>query len=223
MLGDERGPDRLFDILVRTGPYGDAFGQVPDGLTVARIAETPEGVDLGPMESQLPGLLATPDKLMDLAPARIVADVDHLLAEWGSEPAPDELLLIGRRHMRSNNSWMHNLHVLTKGKERCTLLVNPADAAERGLTDGDVVCVATDVASVLIKLEVSSDVMAGVVSAPHGWGHDLAGTKLAIANRHAGTNANAIIDERMFDRPSINSVLNGVPVRLSAGAQKVLC
>ena len=223
MLGDVRGPDRLFDILVRTGPYGDAFGQVSDGLTVARIAETPEGIDLGAMEPQLPGLLATPDRMIDLAPERIVADVDHLLGEWDSERAPDELLLIGRRHMRSNNSWMHNLNVLTKGKERCTLLVHPADAAERGLTDGEIVRVATDISSVLIRLEVSNEIMAGVVSAPHGWGHDLAGTKLTIANRHAGANANAIIDERLFDRPSINSVLNGVAVRLSACEQELLC
>lgn len=222
MLGDERGPDRLFDILVRTGPYGDAFGQAPDGLTVARIAETPEGIDLGPMTPQLPGLLATPDHLIDLAPERIVVDVDRLLEAWDVARDPDELLLIGRRHMRSNNSWMHNLRVLTKGKERCTLLVNPADAAARGLANGDLVRVATDVAEVHIRLEVSDEVMVGVVSAPHGWGHDLADTRLTIANRHAGANANSIIDERLFDRPSVNSVLNGVPVRVLACEEPVL-
>jgi anaerobic selenocysteine-containing dehydrogenase len=219
MLGNMRGPDRLFDILVRTGPYGDAFGQDPDGLTVARISDMPEGIDLGPMEPQLPGFLGTPDRMIDLAPARIVADVDRLIEDWSVARAPDELLLIGRRHTRSNNSWMHNLHVLTKGKERCTLLVHPSDASSRGLTTGETVRVETEIAEVLIQIEVSDEVMKGVVSAPHGWGHNLADTQLAIANRHAGANANALIDEKLFDKPSINSVLNGVPVRLSVCAQ----
>lgn len=216
MLGDMSGPDRLFDILVRTGPYGDAFGRDPEGLTVARIADTPEGIDLGPMEPQLPRLLATPDRMIDLAPDRIVADIERLRGAWNVTRAPDELLLIGRRHMRSNNSWMHNLNVLAKGKDRCTLLVHPADASVRGLSNGDIVRVSTDVAAIHIPIELSDEVMKGVISAPHGWGHGLSNTKLAIANQHTGSNANAIIDERLFDRPSVNSVLNGVPVRLSA-------
>ncbi len=218
LLGEAFGPDRLFDILVRTGRYGDAFGQDPNGLTVARIAEHPEGIDLGPMESQLPGLLATPDGVINLAPERIVADVARLLDDWSDGRAPDELLLIGRRHMRSNNSWMHNLNALAKGKERCTLLVHPADAAARGLASGDLAEVATAIATIRIAIQVSDEVMPGVVSAPHGWGHDLADTRLGIANEHPGANANALIDERLFDKPSVNSVLNGVPVRLTACA-----
>lgn len=215
MLGEVPGPDRLFDILVRTGLYGDAFGQDSEGLTVARIADTPEGLDFGPMEPQLPGRLATPDGLIDLAPDRIIADIDHLRSARDEVRPEGELLMIGRRHVRSNNSWMHNLHVLAKGKERCVLLVNPVDAAARNLGNGDIVDVATDVASIAIRMEISDEIMAGTVSAPHGWGHDLADTATHIASRRPGANANAIIDERLFDRPSVNSVLNGVPVRLS--------
>lgn len=216
MLGDTPGPDRLFDILVRTGLYGDAFGQDPEGLTVAKIAEIPEGLDFGPMEPQLPSRLATPDGLIDLAPARIIADIEHLRCARDEIRPADELLLIGRRHVRSNNSWMHNLHVLAKGKERCVLLVHPADAATRELVDGDMVEVVTDIASIRIRMEISDEIIEGTVSAPHGWGHDLADTVTAIASRRPGANANAIIDERLFDRPSVNSVLNGVPVRLLA-------
>ncbi len=216
MLASEPGPDRLFDILVRTGQYGDAFGHDPDGLTVQKIAASPEGLDFGPMEPQLPGRLATPDGLIDLSPDRIVADIAHLRAALTEVRPEGELLLIGRRHVRSNNSWMHNLHVLAKGKERCVLLVNPVDASARGLDDGDIVEVATDVASIAIRMEISEEIMAGTVSAPHGWGHDLADTAIHIASQRAGANANAVIDERLFDRPSVNSVLNGVPVRLLA-------
>jgi anaerobic selenocysteine-containing dehydrogenase len=222
LLGEISGPDRLFDILVRTGPYGDAFDQDAKGLTVARIAGTPEGIDLGPMEPQLPGLLATPDRMINLAPERIVADIARLQEEWSEARAPDELLLIGRRHMRSNNSWMHNLHVLAKGKNRCTLLVNPVDAAARGLATGDIGEVITDIATMYIMVEVSGEIMQGVISAPHGWGHNLAETRLGVANDRAGANANAIIDERLFDRPSINSVLNGVPVRLARSPESRL-
>jgi anaerobic selenocysteine-containing dehydrogenase len=221
MLGDTPGPDRLFDILVRTGLYGDAFGQDPEGLTVAKIAGTPEGLDFGPMEPQLPGRLATPDGLIDLAPARIIADIDHLRSTRDEVRPAGELLLIGRRHVRSNNSWMHNLHVLAKGKERCVLLVHPADAATRGLVNGDMVEVATDIASISIRIEITDEIMEGTVSAPHGWGHDLADTATQIASRRAGANANAIIDERLFDRPSVNSVLNGVPVRLLSCAPSI--
>jgi anaerobic selenocysteine-containing dehydrogenase len=173
------------------------------------------------MEPQLPGRLATPDGLIDLAPARIIADIDHLRSTRDEVRPAGELLLIGRRHVRSNNSWMHNLHVLAKGKERCVLLVHPADAATRGLVNGDMVEVATDIASISIRIEITDEIMEGTVSAPHGWGHDLADTATQIASRRAGANANAIIDERLFDRPSVNSVLNGVPVRLLSCAPSI--
>tara|TARA_R110000772_G_scaffold31812_11_gene78237 strand:- start:9368 stop:11641 length:2274 start_codon:yes stop_codon:yes gene_type:complete len=213
-ISTEVGPDRLFDILVRTGAYGDAFGITPDGLSVEKIAQTPHGIDLGGMEPQLPGLLATPDKMIDLAPARIVADVSRLKEVFDEVSEPNTLLLIGRRHMRSNNSWMHNLNVLVKGKDRCTLLIHPADADRLAVGTGDLAEVSTSIAKLEIVVEVSDDIMEGVVSIPHGWGHNLSSTKVDIASRSPGANVNALIDEGLFDAPSINSILNGVPVHV---------
>ncbi len=214
-LGDEGGPDRIFDLLVRTGPHGDAFGLDPAGLSVARIAETPEGLDLGPMTRQLPGLLATPDRLIDLAPAPIVADIERLREAAAEAGQPGMLLMIGRRHMRSNNSWMHNLNVLVKGKDRCTMMIHPIDAAARDLGEGDIAAVSSGLGVVHLPVEVTETIMAGVISIPHGWGHAQPLTRIDIANGHPGANANALIDEKLFDRPSINSVLNGVPVQVS--------
>lgn len=213
-ISDQIGPDRLFDVLVRTGSYGDAFGLDAEGLTIERMAQTPEGIDLGGMEPQLPGLLATPDKMIDLAPAHIVADVERLRAAFGEAAEPGTFLLIGRRHTRSNNSWMHNLHVLTKGKDRCTALLNPDDAKTLSLATGDMAQVSSGVGSLDIIIEVTDEIMQGVVSIPHGWGHNLAATRLDIANSHAGANANALIDEQLFDAPSINAMLNGIPVKV---------
>lgn len=221
-ISSEHGPDRLFDVLVRSGSYGDAFGLETDGLTIERMARTPQGIDLGPMEPQLPGLLATPDRQIDLAPAHITADVARLRATFNEAAEPDTLLLIGRRHMRSNNSWMHNLNVLTKGKDRCTLMMHPEDARALALETGDLARVWSGVGSIEIAVEVTDGIMQGVISIPHGWGHNLSATKLDIANRHAGANANALIDEQLFDAPSINSMLNGIPVRVERAMGKVM-
>jgi anaerobic selenocysteine-containing dehydrogenase len=219
----QAGPDRLFDVLVRTGAYGDAFGLNPAGLSVERIAQCPHGLDLGGMEPQLPGLLATPDRLIDLAPQRIVADVTRLKELQQDSSRTDSLLLIGRRHTRSNNSWMHNLNVLTKGKDRCTLMINPLDAQRLGLSNGQIATVSTAVASLRIPVEITEQIMPGVVSIPHGWGHNAAATNLTVANRHAGANANALIDETLFDAPSINSMLNGIPVRVAPDPMQAPC
>ena len=215
-LGNERGPDRLLDILVRTGPNGDNFSTNASGLSLERIAQSPHGLDLGPMEPQLPGLLATPNGRIDLAPELIVKDIDRLLAERDRMRDPETLLLIGRRHIRSNNSWMHNLNVLIKGKDRCTLMIHPDDASPRGLANGDVAAVWTDIATLEIVTEVTDSIMRGVVSIPHGWGHNKAATRLDIANGHAGANVNVLIDDVLFDKPSINAALNGIPVRVAA-------
>ena len=213
-IGDQRGPDRLFDILVRTGLYGDAFGLDPGGLSVEFMAQHPEGIDLGPMESQLPGRLATPDGRLDLAPALIVADVERLRASMATRANDGSLLLVGRRHTRSNNSWMHNLDVLTKGKALCTLMIHPADAQRLGLATGDTAEVASDVAALTIAVEVTDTIMPGVVSIPHGWGHARPDTRMLVANGRAGANMNSLIDEKFFDIPSVNSVLNGIPVHV---------
>ncbi|MGE4426337.1 MAG: molybdopterin-dependent oxidoreductase [Solirubrobacteraceae bacterium] len=215
-VGDEPGPDRLYDILLRTGQYGDAFGARPDGLNLDRLKAAEHGVDYGPMIERLPDVLATPDRLIDLAPERFVEDLDRLRERMPELERREGLLLIGRRQMRSNNTWMHNLNVLVKGRDRCTLLVHPADARERGLDTGDRAVVTSSIGEITAPVEVSDTVMQGVVSLPHGWGHGIDGTRLRIANEHAGVNLNAVIDDAETDRPSANAVLNGIPVTVVA-------
>ncbi len=211
-LGDEPGADRIFDAMIRSGPYGDAFGQVPDGLTLAKVREHPHGLDLGPLTEQLPGVIETPDELIDLAPPLLVEDVARM-EEWLEERSdPDKLLMIGRRHTRSKNAWMHNIHLLVKGKDRCTLIMHPGDAERRGLRTGDRARIATHIGAIEAPVEISDEMMPGVVSLPHGWGHGLARTRQRVANAHPGSNANSIIDEMGLDVPSATTILNGVPV-----------
>ncbi|GGC19030.1 molybdopterin-binding oxidoreductase [Novosphingobium marinum] len=216
-VGDEPGPDRIFDILIRGGPMGDAFGAVPDGLTLEKVKQHPHGLDLGPLdEGMLPGILRTPDRKVDLAPGPLVEDVARLEASLASLENRDTMLMIGRRTMRSKNAWMHNIHLLVKGKDRCTLRVHPDDAERLGLATGGSARVATDIAEVVAPVEVDDEMMPGVVSLPHGWGHDMDGARQQVAREHPGVNANSLIDESMIDVPSASNILNGVPVRIEA-------
>ena len=217
LLGDVPGPDRLFDILIRGGPEGDAFGRVPDGLTLARVAEHPHGLDLGPLnEGMLPRILRTPDRLIDLAPPQITAEMPRIDEALNEAAVPGSLLMIGRRHVRSKNAWMHNVHLLVKGKDRCTALIHPLDAAERGIADGMPVRVSTAIGSIELPAQLSDEMLPGVVSVPHGWGHRDRRTKQNVANAHPGANANSIIDQSVLDVPSATTVLNGVPVTIEA-------
>jgi hypothetical protein len=213
-LAPRVGPDRLVDLALRTGPYGDGFGAVPDGLTLDRLAASPHGIDLGPLESRIPELLRTPSGRIELAPELLLADMARL-AESLEQPAP-ELLLVGRRHVRSNNSWMHNLPMLAKGPARCTLQLHPDDAAARGLANGDEARVTSRVGSVVVAVEVTDAIRPGVVSLPHGWGHDEPGTRLAVAAVRPGANSNVLTDELALDPLSGTSVLNGIPVEVRA-------
>jgi anaerobic selenocysteine-containing dehydrogenase len=144
----------------------------------------------------------------------LVADVPRLRAALG-RPRGDGLVLVGRRHMRSNNSWMHNLPVLVRGKPRCTLHVHPDDALRLALRDGEAAELRSRAGSVTVPIEVTDAVMPGVVSLPHGWGHDAPGTRQRVAAGHAGTNSNVLADEQLLDEPSGNAVLNGIPVELA--------
>jgi anaerobic selenocysteine-containing dehydrogenase len=214
-IGDSSGPDRLFDIMIRGGPHGDAFGAVPDGLNLEKLKQHPHGLDLGPLDAgMVPDVLLTPDKLIDLAPALLVEDVPRLEAALGEQCSSNTLLMIGRRDHRSKNAWMHNIRLLVKGRERCTLLINPSDAERRQLTTGSRARISTQIGEVEALVEISDEVMPGVVSLPHGWGHDQPDTRQRVANAHPGTNANAIIDELQLDVPSASTVLNGVPVEI---------
>ena len=208
----ERGPARILDLLLRIGPYGDGFGREPDGLHLDRLREEVHGVDLGALEEQLPEVLRTPGGRIDLAPGRITGDLPRLLAAL-ERPAP-ATVLIGRRHLRSNNSWCHNLPALVKGKERCTLLIHPADAARVGVADGGRARVTSRVGSVVAPVAISDEMMEGVVSLPHGWGHDADGTRLSVASSHPGVNVNVLSDPEALDALSGNAAFNGVPVEI---------
>ena len=213
-LHGESAVDQLVDAMIRTGPYGDWFGAVPDGLSLAVLADRPHGVDLGPLEPRLPGALRTTTGTVELAPEPVIDDLARLAGSL-AEPASGELLLVGRRHLRSNNSWMHNVDVLVKGRSRCTLQVHPLDAAELGLVDGGPAEVASRVGRVTVPVEVTDAIRPGVVSMPHGWGHDLAGTRTRVASEHAGVNSNVLTDGARLDPLSGNAVLNAIPVTVT--------
>jgi len=211
-LAPRRGPERHLDLMLRTGPYGDAFGARPDGLTLARLEAEPHGIDFGALEPRVPEVLRTPSGKIELAPEPLVADVERLRAAL-ARPS-NGMVLIGRRDLRSNNSWMHNAPVLVKGKLRCTMLVHPSDAARLGLADGDLARVTSRAGAVAVPVEVTDAIMPGVVSIPHGWGHDLPGIQLGVASTHAGVNCNRLVDELVLEPLSGNAVLNGVPVTI---------
>jgi anaerobic selenocysteine-containing dehydrogenase len=188
----------------------------PRGLTLAVLRAAPHGIDVGPLESGLPRRLATSDRRVQLAPGMYLQDLARA-ADALHQPPPD-LVLIGRRHVRSNNSWLHNSQRLVKGKPRCTLLMHPDDASSRGVADGATVRLRSRVGEVEVQAEVSADVMPGVVCLPHGWGHDRAGVRLAVASRHAGVSINDVVDDQRIDALTGTAVLNGTPVEVLAKA-----
>ncbi|HEX6013017.1 MAG TPA: molybdopterin oxidoreductase family protein [Geminicoccaceae bacterium] len=202
------GPERILDFMLRAGPYR---------LALDTLLEHPHGVDLGPLQPRLPEVLRTPSGMVELAPQLLVADVERLRASLGRTHDRDEgiLVLIGRRHLRSNNSWMHNIGTLVKGKARCTLQVNPADAGRIGLEDGGAARVSSPAGTLVAPVELTDAVAPGVVSLPHGWGHDLPGVAMAVAQAHAGVNANLLADDGRYDELSGNAVLNGIPVQVA--------
>lgn len=217
-LGDRRGPDALVDVMIRTGAYGDGFGANPDGLSLDKLEANPHGIDFGPLVPRIPEVLSTPSGRIELAAPEILGDLARLEAALDAAPeaaADDELLLVGRRHLRSNNSWMHNLAPLMSGRERCTLQMNPADAGRLGVEDGKHARIESRVGKVTATVELTEDVMPGVVSLPHGWGHDLEGARLDVARAHPGVNSNRLTDGRPLDPLSGNAVLNGIPVAVT--------
>ena len=217
-IGDRSGPDALLEVMLRTGPYGDGFGfgANPDGLSLDKLEQHPHGIDLGPLEPRVPAALSTPSGKLELAAPEIVADLERLAERLDVEvPAADALVLVGRRDLRSNNSWMHNLAPLVSGRERCTLQMNPRDAERLGVEDGKHARVESRVGYVDALVELDDGIREGVVSLPHGWGHDLPGARLAVAREHAGVNSNRLTDGRPLDPLSGNAVLNGIPVTVA--------
>lgn len=204
-------PEQMIDMGLRFGAYGD---RSEHKLSLASLREHPHGLDLGPLQPNLAARLKTPSKAVQAAPEPLLADLARFAGQ--ELPGAHELLLIGRRHVRSNNSWMHNYHRLVKGKPRHQLLMNPADLASRGLADGQRVQVRSRVGSIEVEVAASDEVMAGVVSLPHGWGHARPGVQLDIAQAQPGASANDLTDDRRLDALSGNAVLNGVPVEVVA-------
>ena len=217
-LATRRGPERVLDLMLRTGPYGDGFGADPEGLSLAVLEANPHGVDFGPLQPRIPEVLRTPSGMIELAPEACVADVARLQSVLDRPLASSggPLVLVGRRDLRSNNSWMHNLQVLVKGKTRCTVHVHPDDAARLGFGDGADVRVSSASGEIVLPAEVTDAVMPGVVSIPHGWGHDAEGTQMATATRHAGANSNVLARSDLFDPLSGNAVFSGIPVEVAA-------
>ncbi|MGW0735735.1 molybdopterin oxidoreductase family protein [Streptomyces sp. NPDC002851] len=214
-LTGESGTERRLDMMLRLGPYGDGFGADPDGLTLDRLLAHPHGIDLGPLRPRLPEPLKTRSGRIELFPAPLAADLPRLSAARvraavnGSDAG---LVLVGRRHLRSNNSWLHNVPALNRGSNRCTLQIHPGDAARLGVTDGATVRIKGDGGEVTAPAEVTDAVRTGVVSLPHGWGHDRPGTRMSVAAAHPGVNSNQLADGALIDPVSGTAVLNGVPV-----------
>ncbi len=215
MLDGDVPCDRIVDFLLRSGPFGEGFGRNPDGLSLAQLRAHPHGLDFGPMQTQLPGLLKTPSGHIELLSPLVHEELARIRAQL-LDPAPrTELLLIGRREFQSNNSWLHNLPGLAAGHASCVLHMHPDDARERGLGDGGTVRISSSAGSVVVPLAVTADIVSGVVSLPHGYGHQLTGVRLGIAAGVAGASVNDVV-ECEVEGPSGNAVLNGVAVRVEA-------
>jgi anaerobic selenocysteine-containing dehydrogenase len=214
------GPEGLLDLGLRFGPYGAGWKVWNKGLTLRDLNRAPHGIDFGPLTPRLPAVLRTASKRIELAPGPFVGDLPRLQARFfptanTTPTSGPELVLIGRRDLRSNNSWMHNCERLVRGKHRCTLLMHPRDAARIGIGGGVRVRLTSGVGSVVVEVALSDEVMPGVVSLPHGWGHTREGSQLRTAAQQPGASANDVTDHLAVDALSGNAAFSGIPVAVS--------
>jgi anaerobic selenocysteine-containing dehydrogenase len=207
------GPERLLDLSLRTGPWGDRYGENPDGITLQTFKDNPDGLDFGPMVPKVRKILRTPSGKLEIAPEYVTNDIPRLV-ERLERPA-DLLVMTSRRHLRSKNSWMHQVDTLVGGSNRCTLFMHPQDAANCGVADGEFVRVTSEAGSVDVELEVTDEMMVGVVSLPHGWGHTVAGAQEGVNRELAGINNNLLAPVDFVDVPSGNAAVNGFPVTVA--------
>jgi len=213
-LYDHGGPERMIDMQLRMGPDGDRYGEVPDGLNLQKVKDAMHGIDLGPMvPGRVAEVLGTPSGRIELAPEYILGDLPRL--ERALQRDPEAFVLVSRRNIKSKNTWMHNIKVLVKAGNRCTLIVHPDDATELGLVEGAAARVSSEAGSIEVPVEISDEMMRGVVSLPHGWGHDKPGTRLSVAREHAGVNSNLLAPGHFVDELSGNAAVNGIPVEIT--------
>jgi anaerobic selenocysteine-containing dehydrogenase len=219
-------PARILDLGLRSGPYGkglnplqriNPFGK--KGLSLAALKKHPHGLDLGPLQPCLPQRLFTKDKKIQLMPAVLIADLKRLAQHYAADAVMPELVLIGRRDLRTNNSWMHNSQRLVKGRDRCALFVHPQDAEALGINDRQMARLVSARGDIVVTVRLTDEIKRGVVSLPHGWGHHRPGMRISTAQASPGVSINDITDDQVVDALSGNAVLNGVPVTLHAMAE----
>ena len=216
---DRISPLRLGALGVLTGPHGP-LRRGRKGLTLSKIRRTPGGIDLGPLQPRLRSLIATSDRRLHLAPEEFVAETRLLLGadETVAEGTEFDLRLIGRRHLRSNNSWLHNIPTMVKGRDRCTVLMHPDDATSRALVDGQPVTVRSRIGHIEVPVEVSDEIRVGTVAIPHGWGHDEKGVGWSTAAAHPGANVNLLHDPKVTDTFTGNAAVNATMVNVTAAS-----
>jgi len=217
------GPERMLDLGLRFGPYGDKLNPFSQGLNLRKLKAAVHGIDFGPMRPCLIGRLRTSDKRIHLAPEIFVKDIERLQQRFGTHASrwqcrpgagvpSGHLVLIGRRQLRSNNSWLHNSERMVNGKPRCTMLMHPDDATHRELKSGQTVTVRSRAGSIEIPVEISDEIMPGTVSIPHGWGHNREGIQLSVAEQHAGQSLNDLTDNLAIDALCGTAAFSGIPV-----------
>jgi len=211
---NQRGPERILDLCIRTGPFGERFGENPNGLKLQDFIENPNGILLGHAKPQGKDAITTPSGKIELTPEHLLNDLPRL--DTAIEQHSDELLLVSRRHLGSMNSWMHNIEKLVKGKDRCTLQIHPNDAQSQQIANGQLVTVSNQTGSLNVRAEITENIRPGIVCLPHGWGHSEPQTKMTVAAEHAGINFNQLAPSTLTDSASGNAVLNGIPVTVTA-------
>ncbi len=213
-LGDRAPEEKLLDLILRTGHRGDAFGSRPDGLSLSALEARPHGIDFGPLTPRLPDALATDSGRIELAPPQLIADLARLERALDAAAA-NGMVLVGRRQLRTANSWTQNVPVLVRGKDTCLAQLHPVDGTRLGLRDGATAVVRSAAGSIEVPIELTDTVMPGVVCIPYGWGHGLPGTRQAVAATAPGVNVNVLTDATVVDPLSGNAVLNGIPVTVT--------
>jgi len=209
----ENGPERILDLAIRSGPFGDGYGENPDGVSLQTFKDNADGIIFGHAKPCGKEAIKTPSGKIELAPEYLLKDIPRLEKAM-SRTAP-ELVLVSRRQLRSLNSWFHNVPTMMKGSEQCTVQIHPDDASSHAINDGEQIKVNSEAGSVTAIAEITSDIHPGVVCLPHGWGHGIEGTRLQVANQHPGTNFNTLVPTTALDAISGNAAINGVPVTIA--------